>query len=125
MTTAGMACAMPMVLVVDDDHDIREAIAAALTLDGYRVSTARNGKFALEQAHAHRPDLIVLDFMMPVMNGWQFMEAQRGDPELAAIPVVVETAVPDSQVEGAAVLLGKPFDLDTLLTAVSRLCHGP
>lgn len=114
----------PMVLVVDDEHDIRETIAEALVMGGYRVRTAPNGKVALEQARKGRPDLIVLDLMMPVMSGWQFLEARREDPELGSIPVVVDTAFPDIQVEGAAVLLRKPFDLDTLLTTVARLCDG-
>jgi len=55
---------------------------------------------------------------------WQFLEAWREDPELGSIPVVVDTAFPDVQVEGAAVLLRKPFDLTTLLTTISRLCDG-
>ena len=114
----------PMVLVVDDEHDIRETIAEALVMGGYRVRTAPNGNVALEQARKGRPDLIVLDLMMPVMSGWQFLEARREDPELGSIPVVVDTAFPDIQVEGAAVLLRKPFDLDTLLTTVARLCDG-
>jgi CheY-like chemotaxis protein len=113
-----------MILVVDDDDDIREMIAEALVLNGYRVSTAPNGTVALEQARAHRLDLIILDLMMPVMNGWQFLEAQREDPDLATIPVVVVTATLDAQVESASMLLRKPFDLDTLLTIVARLCGG-
>jgi two-component system, chemotaxis family, chemotaxis protein CheY len=113
----------PLVLVVDDDYDIRELIAEALVLDGYRVRTARNGKVALEQAWVDPPDLIVLDLMMPVMNGWQFLEALRGVPRLATIPVIVVSASIVSQVEGAALLLQKPFDLDTLLMAAARLCE--
>jgi len=124
MVAMAWARAVPMILVVDDDDDIREMIAEALVLDGYRVSTAPNGKVALEQARAHRLDLIILDLMMPVMNGWQFLEAQREDPDLATIPVVVVTATLDAQVEGAAMLLRKPFDLDALLTTVARLCGG-
>ena len=94
--------AVPLILVVDDDDDIREMIAETLVLDGYRVSTAPNGSVALEQAHVNRPDLIVLDLMMPVMNGWQFLEAQREDPELVTVPVVVVTAS-SYHAEGAAV----------------------
>jgi CheY-like chemotaxis protein len=93
-----------------------------LELDGYRVSAAPNGKVALEKSQANRPDLIVLDLMMPVMNGWQFLEARRDDPDLAAVPVVV-TAFDDSHVEGAAIVLRKPFDLDAMLMIASRLCY--
>jgi CheY-like chemotaxis protein len=124
MAASVLARAAPMVLVVDDEPDIRETIAEALMLEGYRVRTAPNGKSALEQARKGRPDLILLDLMMPVMSGWQFLEAWREDPELGSIPVVVDTAFPDVQVEGAAVLLRKPFDLTTLLTTISRLCDG-
>jgi CheY-like chemotaxis protein len=118
------ARAAPEILVVDDDHDIREMVAEILALDGYRVRSALNGKVALEKARANRPDLIVLDLMMPVMTGWQFLDAQREDPRLATIPVVVVTAALVSHVEGAAVLLRKPFDLDTLLMTAARFCGG-
>ena len=122
MAATGRARTKPMILVVDDDHDIREVIAESLALDGYLVCAAPNGKIALEQAHAKRPDLIVLDLMMPVMSGEEFLAARREDRELAATPVVVITAAIDSQVEGAAVLLQKPFELETLLATVARLC---
>jgi two-component system, chemotaxis family, chemotaxis protein CheY len=124
MAALVLARAAPLILVVDDEPDIREMIAEMLLLDGYRIKTAPNGKVALEQARVNRPDLIVLDLMMPVMNGWRFLEAQRQDPGLAAVPVVVATAALVSQVEGAAVLLGKPFDMDVLLSIVARLCAG-
>jgi CheY-like chemotaxis protein len=114
----------PLILVVDDDYDIREVIADVLTHGGYRVSAASNGKVALEETRANRPDLIVLDLMMPVMNGWQFMEARRADPGIAGIPVVVITAFRNAHVEGAAELIQKPFDFETLLTAAARLCGG-
>ena len=125
MAATGRARAVPLVGVVDDEPEIREVIAETLELTGYRVSAAPNGKVALEQAKVDRPDLFVLDLMMPVMSGWQFLEAQRRDPELAPIPVIVVTAATDSHVEGAAVLLRKPFDLDALVTAATRLCGGP
>jgi two-component system, chemotaxis family, chemotaxis protein CheY len=124
MAATAWARAAPLILVVDDEPDIREVIAEAFILNGYRVRTARNGKIALEQARLNRPDLIVLDLMMPVMDGWEFLEAQRRNLQLASIPVVVVTAELDANVEGAAVILRKPFDLDTLLSTVARLCGG-
>ena len=86
------------------------------------MSTAANGKTALEQAQENRPDLIILDLVMPVMCGWKFLEAQRRDPGLALIPVIVASASIDSQVGGVAVLLRKPFELDALLMIAARLC---
>jgi CheY-like chemotaxis protein len=121
MAATAWARAAPIILVVDDEPDIREVIAEALVLSGYRVRTARNGKIALGQARLNRPNLIVLDLMMPVMNGWEFLEAQQEDPDLAGIPVVVVTAALDAQVEGAAMILRKPFDLNMLLSTVARL----
>ena len=114
----------PKILVVDDDEGIREVLAEALAMEGYRVSSAVNGEVALEQALANRPDLIVLDLMMPVMSGWQFREAKRRYRSLAAIPVVVVTAALDPQVDGTASILRKPFDLDTLSSTVRDLCGG-
>ena len=117
----------PKILVVDDDDGIREVLTEALAMDGHRVSCAPNGKVALEQALASQPDLIVLDLMMPVMSGWQFLEARRRHRSLAAIPVVVVTAALDPQVDGAAAILRKPFDLDTLSSTIRVLCgrEGP
>src|SRR6266568_826666 len=124
MAATQLSRAAPMILIVDDDPDIRETLAEALELDGYRVSTAANGKIALEQARVTRPDLILLDLMMPVMSGWAFMEARRGYPGLASVPVVVITAAFDACADGATVFLRKPFELNTLLTIVARLCDG-
>jgi len=121
MAAKGRARDAPTILVVDDDQEIREMIAEALALDGYRVISASNGKIALEQAREEPPDLIVLDLMMPVMNGWEFLEAQREDPDLAPVPVIVDTAFPETQLDGAAAILQKPFDVDTLLATVARL----
>jgi two-component system, OmpR family, alkaline phosphatase synthesis response regulator PhoP len=122
MAATVRASSAPTVLVVDDEQDIRDMCAEILALEGYHVRTARNGKDALKEAREHPPNLIVVDLMMPVMNGWQFLKAKQADASLAAVPVVVLTAFADSHVEGAAVLLRKPFDLEALLTAAARLC---
>src|SRR5947208_16254859 len=80
-------------LVVEDDADVRHALTLFLEGAGHTVRTAANGREALEQLHANgRPDLIVLDLAMPVMNGWEFRGHQRRDPALADIPVGVLTA---------------------------------
>jgi CheY-like chemotaxis protein len=110
---------MHRVLVIEDEPDIREAIADALASEGYEVSQARDGAEGLREAHAHRPDLILLDLMMPVMNGWQFRAAQRGDPEIALVPVVVVSAAVGSGLDAVA-YLHKPFDLLDLLSTVGQ-----
>jgi CheY-like chemotaxis protein len=107
------------VLVVDDDRDIRDLLVEVLSGEGYVVSSAADGRRALAEAHASRPDVILLDLMMPVMNGWEFREAQLGDPDLAGIPVIVISAF-DSTLNVAAVLR-KPFLLEDILDTVQRL----
>ncbi len=114
----------PVILVVDDDADVRVAIADALAETGYRVTEASNGRQALDALKGGpRPDAILLDLMMPVMDGWAFCKEQRSDAELAPIPVVVFTAygVPRDAAAtiGAVGVLRKPPSLGELLAAVS------
>src|SRR5690349_16993945 len=93
------------VLVVDDDADIRETVSLILEDEGYEVQSAQDGAAALGVLRAGPlPDVILLDLMMPVMNGWQFREQQTRDPRLAAIPVVVLSA--DSSLRDKAVYFG-------------------
>ena len=116
-----------VVLVVDDDADIRDMIAQALELEGWRVVGAANGEEALRAARqGPRPDVILLDLMMPVMNGWEFMDAQREDAALATIPVVLisgdERLKEKAGKARVAGFLKKPMDLVELLAVVER--HG-
>ena len=112
------------VMVVEDDFDIREVVRDLLDAEGYEVLVAGNGREALDLLeHGGQPCVILLDLMMPVMNGWQFLEALRGRPTLAQVPVVVVTASP-SAVAGADATIRKPFDLDDLVTTVGRYCEG-
>jgi CheY-like chemotaxis protein len=112
------------VLVVEDDPDIRGAIADTLSYEGYSVSEAPDGVEALRRARSERPDLILLDLMMPVMDGWAFRAEQEADPSIAEIPVVVVTAcqAQDDRVRAlrAAAFLQKPFDIEMLLEIVHR-----
>ena len=83
----------PHVLIIDDDEELREAIADFLDHEGLVVETAANGREGLERLRVGpRPRLILLDLLMPVMNGWQFCEAKKADPALAPIPVVALSA---------------------------------
>ena len=115
------------VLVVEDDPDLLEAVSSALEAEGYRVGRARHGLEALGQLRAgKRPSVILLDLMMPIMNGWQFRHAQRQDSELSKIPVVVVSAKNDSPQHAAWLeadgYIQKPISLETLLATVQRYC---
>lgn len=108
------------VLIVDDEEDIREAVSEALSNEGYEVHGAGDGAQALEAARELRPSLVLLDLMMPGMNGWEFCAAQRNDPEISRIPVVVVSALGRVNGLDAAGFIEKPFDLTELLNAVKR-----
>jgi len=116
------------VLVVDDDPYIRDVIAELLEDEGYAVARAANGAEALDILH-HRPAppcVILLDLMMPQMNGWEFRAAQRKDPAIAPIPVVTISAHADlldvaAQLDAAG-HLPKPLDIERLLTTVQQFC---
>jgi CheY-like chemotaxis protein len=111
------------ILVVDDERDIRDAIAELLEDEGYEVQGAGDGAEALAKAKDCHPAVVLLDLMMPGMNGWEFRARQRGDPELSAIPVIVVSALGKVPGVDAAGYLQKPFELDDLLSAVRR--HAP
>ncbi|HET9594287.1 MAG TPA: response regulator transcription factor [Anaeromyxobacteraceae bacterium] len=116
----------PRILVVEDDADIRQVMAEALESQGYEVALAPDGAVALRLAREDRPDLILLDLMMPRMDGWSFRRAQLADEALADIPVVVVSAVgPDrlATVDADEVMV-KPFGLDALFDTVARLGAG-
>jgi len=112
-------------LVIDDDHDILLSLQDVLEVEGYHVITASSGREAMQYLHQGlRPDLILLDLMMPEVSGWAFRARQRADPALASIPVVVVSGqglsahqVAQLGVEG---YLPKPVDLDMLLSTVER-----
>jgi CheY-like chemotaxis protein len=115
------------VLVVDDDTAIRLVISTLLEEEGYTVMQATNGQAALTQLQAVHPlpHLIILDLMMPIMNGWDFLQARQHDPRLAPIPVVVISAIrPFSTAAALGVqeALPKPIDLDRLVIAVQQYC---
>ena len=117
-------------LVVDDDHDIRLSLQDVLEVEGYRVITASSGREALEFLHQGlRPELILLDLMMPDISGWEFRAQQRMEPELASIPVVIVSgqglSAHDVAELGVAGYLPKPVDLDTLLSTVARFSSPP
>ncbi len=116
---------MRRVLVVDDDPDIRTLLSESLEGEGYDVRSAENGATALRCLKARRPDVIVLDLTMPVMDGRRFREEQWRDPALAAIPVIIiSTVVPDEGLHADA-YLAKPFSLSRLLAELDRISPAP
>ena len=112
------------VLVVDDDPDVRELLRVALENEGYDVAGVGNGRAALDHLRSHAATcIILLDLMLPVMDGSHFRSAQLHDRSLAWIPVVVMSGGPDSDRHaremGARRLVRKPLDLDEVTQAVS------
>jgi DNA-binding response OmpR family regulator len=112
------------VLIVEDDEALRESMAEILEDAGYAVREARDGREALDEAGEHPPDLILLDLMMPRMDGWQFRSIQKQRPDLAAIPVIVMSARcperDDVALDDVAARFPKPFDVASLLEGVRR-----
>jgi CheY-like chemotaxis protein len=111
------------VLVVDDDPAIRGLVADALRIEGYSVDLAAHGREALEAMRARKPATVVLDLMMPVMDGFSFMEACHQEQLCADVPIVVISAVQDAirRMDDAPVraCIAKPFDLDELVRTVA------
>ncbi len=115
----------PTILIVEDDADTREMLGRFLELEGYQVETAANGRQALDRLEAGAPaSVIVLDLMMPVMDGWQFRREQIRRAALASIPVIVVSAAGRERMEriDANAILSKPVDLDELLARIDEYC---
>ncbi len=116
------------ILVIEDDDDIRETIRDVLQDEGYRVDTAANGREAIDHLQdGHLPAVILLDLMMPVMNGAEFLDELSADPRLVTIPVIVVSAWPrhSGRVGGhSTAYVRKPIDLRELLGQIERLGGG-
>ncbi|MDB5778002.1 MAG: hypothetical protein JWP79_185 [Polaromonas sp.] len=116
------------ILLIEDEPDIRETLRELLELVGFKVETAANGREGLDKLEsAGRPCLILLDLMMPVMNGWEFLDAlqKSPDPDRAAIPVIAVSAaveMVDLKARYGCRSLKKPVDIDTLLNMVREHC---
>jgi len=114
------------VLIVEDDAELRDMMAQLLTLEGFVAATVANGREALEYLRrGDRPDIILLDLMMPVMDGWEFRRKQQSDPDLATVPVVVLSALDHRRAAevDAVAFLKKPLDFDRLLELVRQHCR--
>jgi CheY-like chemotaxis protein len=116
-----------VVLVIEDHEDLREGIRIALMLYGYTVEVAANGREALAKLYAGlQPGVIIMDLMMPVMNGFEFREAQLADPDLAKIPLIAYSGVTDpsetAQHLHADAYLHKPTDVERVAMLVQQFC---
>jgi CheY-like chemotaxis protein len=112
------------ILVVDDDSAIRNVIADILELSDFRVKTASHGSEALASMRAERPAAVLLDLMMPIMDGRELLFRLRREPSLASVPVVIMSAARDAALIadeiGAEAFLAKPFELDAVLAIVGQ-----
>jgi DNA-binding response OmpR family regulator len=115
------------VLIVEDDEDIRADLVAVLRLKGFEVAQAANGVEALARMSGQLPCVVLLDLMMPEMNGWELRAAMKTDPRLRAVPVVVVSGAGrlDDSVATleVAAMLPKPFELQKLFELVGRYCR--
>ena len=111
------------VLIVDDDSDLRTVLELALRDEGYEVRAAPNGRYALELLETWQPQVIVLDLMMPELDGWGFRARQLAIPAVSDVPVVILSAARELRVEALqpAATIPKPFDLMHLLDTVAAL----
>jgi DNA-binding response OmpR family regulator len=115
------------VLIVEDDPDTREMLGKFLELEGFHVETAANGQLALDKLETGvKACVIVLDLMMPVMDGWQFRRRQCEDARIAKIPTIIVSAAGRDRMAqvSADAYLAKPIDMDELLMRVSEFCRS-
>ena len=116
---------MNHILIVDDDPAIRDVVSDILEMSDYCVKTACNGAEALDRIRDDRPSAVLLDLMMPVMDGWEFLREYKHGAPLAAVPVVIMSAAQDASHAvdelGAQAFLAKPFEIETILAIVGRV----
>ncbi|MFY0528666.1 response regulator [Archangium gephyra] len=114
---------MRSILVVEDEFDVQQVVADVLRDEGYEVSVCGNGRDALQRLRTHRPDVVVMDVMMPILSGMQTLEEMRKTPGLDEVPVILmsETSPRASTPRHWQAFLKKPFRLEQLLEAVARV----
>ncbi|MBI4915998.1 MAG: response regulator [Acidobacteria bacterium] len=127
---AGGAPSRPLVLVADDEPSIRETVSFILEMEGFAVAGAEDGEQALAEIRRLRPPVVLLDGMMPLRDGFDVCREVKADPELAAVKIVMLTALGQKTdrekavAAGADVYITKPFDEDELLALLRRLTAG-
>ena len=115
----------PIALLVDDDHEFRAALAEVLADEGFQVMEASNGAEALALLDSSTADVILVDLLMPVMNGWAFFAAIERRPELRTVPLVFLSAVARYAPGGGSLVLKKPLDLPSVLALLDGLRAEP
>ena len=110
------------VLIVDDDELIRETLCELVEMAGCTALVAANGKEALKVMAEHRPCLVILDLLMPVMTGNELLEVMRQEPALAQVPVVISTSAPDRAPPGVPIIR-KPVNIDAVVDWMRRTCR--
>jgi DNA-binding response OmpR family regulator len=121
---------VPKILVIDDDPSVRSLVTDSLEIEGYDVVVAEDGFAGLRAIEAHRPDCVLLDVMMPGLDGHQVLQRIRTAEQGSALPVVMLTAYSDDAnawqawTEGVDYFLAKPFDADELLRYLDYLFQG-
>ena len=116
------------ILIVEDDHETAHGLADVLGILGYRTRIASNGRIALDMLRGAADDycVVLLDIMMPVMDGWAFLDEHRNDPAISKIPVIIVSAVLNADIRSSKTLavdvIPKPVDSVRLSTAIARYC---
>jgi DNA-binding response OmpR family regulator len=118
------------ILVVDDDPNITELLGVNLSAAGYAVTCAANGREAVSQVNGSRPDLVIMDVMMPEMDGWELCKAIRDDPDMAGVRIIMLTArntdrdrLIGRDILGVDEYVTKPFDIQALMDRCAQLLH--
>jgi CheY-like chemotaxis protein/anti-sigma regulatory factor (Ser/Thr protein kinase) len=112
-----------VILIIDDDPAVRDVFGRYLAKEGFDVLQAADGRSGLELARASRPDAIILDVMMPGMDGWAVLAELKNDPELHAVPIIMATLLDDKELGyalGAQEYLTKPVERDRLVAVLHR-----
>lgn len=121
MNSQELSCAS--LLVIEDEDGLRESLVEIINFDGYKTNSASNGKEALDLLKViPKPCLILLDMMMPVMNGRAFLDAIATDEILSTIPVIIVSAFDNPNTKGAIGVLQKPVDWEALMKIISQYC---
>jgi CheY-like chemotaxis protein len=113
------------VLIIDDDQDVRQAMADLLKIEGFSAASAANGLEGLEKMRSEdHISMVLLDLWMPQMDGWEFLRQKGRDARIADVPVVVLSSIPPVSLDGAETILRKPVDTEPLLQILRRHCRG-